>query len=151
MKSGKKADRSERMKAVEREHRLARIALAELEQVVSSSSDRLTREKLSVADLRSYKEKLEQTYLIRLFAEFETGIKDHWKHGLGNDAFTRIMDVIDSLASKYRVFDQTRVQVHKVRMWRNHLVHDDDSDATATPLKDARRCLGRFLGHLDEW
>ncbi len=100
----------------------------------------------------AFKSNLLDTYFIRLFAEFETAIKDYWKHGLKEDPKTRIMDVIDSLASKRRVLDSVRVNVHAARKWRNRLVHEDDTDAAQVELSSARSAFGKFLGFLpDDW
>ncbi len=97
MKPGRKTDRAERMKSVEREYEVAEMARAALEEALNLNSGLLTAEGLAVADLRTYRNKLHDTYFIRLFAEFETGLKDYWKNGLGEDPKTRIMDVISSV------------------------------------------------------
>lgn len=152
MKPGKKTDRSERMKAVEREHRTAELARAALEDALALDSGLLTDSGLTAADLRAWKGKLEDTYFIRLFAEFETGLKDYWKNGLGKDPMIRIMDVINSIGSRHRVLNAYRVNVHAARKYRNRLIHEEDADADPVALIAARRDLGRFFGHLpDDW
>ena len=122
MKPGKKTDRSERMKSVEREHAVAEMARAALEKALIQHSGLLTAEGLTAADLGSYGNKLHDTYFIRLFAEFETGLKDYWKNGLGKDKGTRIMDVIDSVVARHRILDAWRINVHAVRRYRNRLI-----------------------------
>jgi hypothetical protein len=148
MKPGKKADRSERMKAVEREYLVAEKALAALEEALERYSGLLTSSNLSSADLRSFRTRLHDTYFIRLFAEFETGIKDYWKNGLSRDGQTRIMDVIESLASKHAVLDIVRFKVHAARQWRNRLIHEGDATGEPVKLAEARSYLGRYLGYL---
>ena len=152
MKPGKKTERSERMKAVEREYQVAEKARDALEKARTHPSALLTAERLSVVDLRAYRSKLQDTYFIRLFAEFETGLKDYWKHGLGEDPKTRIMDVIASVGARHRVGDAIRINVHVARKWRNRLIHDEDAEGESITLAEARRYLGRFFGSLpDNW
>ncbi len=123
-----------------------------LENALKAHSALLTGIGLDAADLRAFKSNLLDTYFIRLFAEFETGIKDNWKNGLKEDPRTRIMDVIDSLASSRRVLDSVRLNVHAARKWRNRPVHEDDRDATQVELSSARSSFGKFLGFLpDDW
>jgi hypothetical protein len=152
VRPGKKTDRAERVKSVERQYYVAETARESLEAALRAHPTLLTGIGLDAADLRAFKSNLLDTYFIRLFAEFETAIKDYWKNGLGEDPGTRIMDVIDSLAARRRVLDAVRVNVHAARKWRNMLVHEDDTDATRVELTSARRSFGKFLGFLpDDW
>ena len=152
MKPGKKTDRSERMKSVEREYQVAEMARAVLEEALIQDSGLLTAKGLTVVDLRQYRGKLHDTYFIRLFAEFETGLKDYWKNGLGENPGTRIMDVITSVGAKRRILDAWRINVHAARKYRNKLIHEEDAEGNAVTLTEARRYLGRFFGCLpDNW
>jgi len=150
MKPGKKADRSERMKSVEREHLVAEKARAALEEALAHHSGLLTSSNLTIADLRTFRTKLHDTYFIRLFAEFETGLRDYWKNGLGRKPQTRITDVIESLASKHTVLDVVRLKVQAARKWRNRLIHEEDAEGDAVALPEARSYFGKFLGYLPE-
>jgi len=128
VKPGKKTDRCERMKAVEREYQVAELAREALEDTLTRHSGLLTAGGLTAVDLRTYQTKLHDTYFIRLFAEFETGLKDYWKNGLNEDPRTRIMDVINSVTARHRgIIDAWRINVHAVRRYRNHLIHEEDA------------------------
>ena len=152
MKPGKKTERSERMKAVEREYGVAEMASLALEEALTRDSGLLTGRGLTAVDLRTYRGKLHDTYFIRLFAEFETGLKDYWKHGLGEDQTTRIMDVIASVGSRHRIQDAWLINVHAARKYRNRLIHEEDAEGDPLGLTEARRYLGRFFGCLpDDW
>src|SRR5271166_5033472 len=71
----------ERIKAVEREYWSARRAIDRLSADVARDPGALG-EGPSPRDLRSADENLEGTYLVRMFAEFETGVRSFW--GCGN-------------------------------------------------------------------
>ena len=152
MRPGKKTERSERVKSVERQYLVAEQARRALESSLRDQPALLTAEGLRAVDLAAFRSNLLDTYFIRLFAEFETAIKDYWRNGLDENPRVRIMDVIDALASRRKVADATRTNVHAARRWRNKLVHDDDADGTPVELSACRRYFGRFLGFLpDDW
>ena len=148
--AGKKTDRCERMKSVEREYQVAEKARTALEEALTYHSGLLTASGLTAVDLRTYRSKLHDTYFIRLFAEFETGLKDYWKNGLREDPSTRIMDVISSIGAKLRILDAWRINAHAARKWRNRLIHEEDAEGDPVTLTEARRYLGRFFGSLPE-
>ena len=133
------------MKSVERQYFVAEMARESLETALRAHSALLTGIGLNAADLRAFKSNLLDTYFIRLFAEFETAIKDYWKNGLNEDPRTRVMDVIDSLAARRRVLDSVRMNVHATRKWRNKLVHEDDTDASEVELTAPEARSASFL------
>jgi hypothetical protein len=151
---GKKTERAERMKAVEREYQVATMSLAVLEEALRKQSDILNLQDLSMADLKNFRNKLEDTYFVRLFAEFESGLRDYWKNGLGKDqeerGNTRVTDVVTSIGARLHILDSFRINAHATRKWRNKLVHDEDAEATQLTLAEGRRNLGRFFGCLPE-
>ena len=148
MRPGKNIDRADRVKSVERQFLVAKRTLESFEVALKTRSDLLTAISLNAADLWAFKSELTDTYFIRLFAEFETAIKDYWKNGMKHEPTTRIMDVIDSLAANRKVPDSVRVNVHAARKWRNKLVHEGEADASAVELTVARGSFCKFLGFL---
>ena len=61
---------------VYREFRVARIAGGSLARELQADPSRLRRDGLSGLDARALHDNLEKTFLIRLFAEFEAGLRD---------------------------------------------------------------------------
>ena len=76
-------DWHERIKAVEREYWSTRIAVDRLSAQVTHDPGILGNGPRP-RDLESADENLEGTYLIRMFAEFETGVRSYW--GLSDPA-----------------------------------------------------------------
>ena len=88
--------------------------------------------------------------MIRLFAEFETGLRDYWTNGLQRNPDTRVRDLIESLAASRTILDAVRTNAHAVRKYRNRLVHEEDAVADPLGIKDARGYLCRYFGFLPE-
>jgi hypothetical protein len=140
------------MKAVERECQVAQMAIGALEKALAKDPSILTAVGLSAVDLRGCRERLLDTYFIRLFAEFETGIRDYWKYGLNEESTTRIMDVMESISARQRIVDAYRINAHAARRWRNRLVHEEDAEGEPVALTEGRRYLSRFFAWLpDNW
>ena len=152
MKPGKCVDRIERMKGVEREYQVATMAKEVLIEGLGQDTTMLTKKGLHQADLNSLQANLEATYLVRLFAEFETGLKDYWKNGLTKNSRTGVRDIIESLSSRFKILDAAKTNAHAVRKYRNRLVHEEDADGEPVDLKNARGYLCRFFGFLpSDW
>lgn len=152
VKAGKKMDRSERIKSVEREYFVAEKAREALEVALRTDPSFLTIQGLDAADLIAFQSSLLDTYSVRLFAEFEAAIRDYWHHGLQIKTQIKMADLVESVGSRRRIPDLVRQNVHAARRWRNSLVHESDLAIAPIGLPTARRSFGKFLGYLpDDW
>ena len=61
---------------------------------------RSSEEQLQVADYHNFRDNLEPTYLIRLFAEFEAGLREAWALAFRQTTSPRMRDLIDSFAAR---------------------------------------------------
>lgn len=103
-----------------------------------------------VQDVDRMSENLEGTYLIRLFAAFESGLRSYW--GTLRDTTPLTEQLIDSIATKRRIPDADRDEVHVVRDCRNGLVHERDQEPEPVALGVARGRLQKFFSRLpDGW
>lgn len=139
----------DRLKFVEREFRAVSSAVGDLRNAVRdgklSAPNRTT-----LRDLDAAFDRLEPTYLIRLWAEFETAARSYYA-SLTHDQESRIraVDLINTVAAVRRgraIAEAVRVQVHGVREYRNSLVHERDAPVLPVSLVEARRRLNTFLG-----
>ncbi len=89
---------------------------------------------------------LEATYLIRLFAVFESALRGLWQHGYQKPTSPKAEDLINGCASRAKVPDHARQIVHAIREYRNFLVHG--SQAPRVTLPQSRSGLAIFLGKL---
>ena len=94
----RKQRRMERIRAVEREYLVALVAARGLDERLRADPSALVAERLEFADYRNFRDNLEATYLIRLFAEFEAGLREAWELAFRRTTGPSVRDLIDSLA-----------------------------------------------------
>jgi hypothetical protein len=138
------------MKDVEREYAVATISRDTMIEALKKDPSLLTKKNLNQADLDRLNENLSSTYLIRIFAEFETGLRAFWKTQRSRKPSIPVRDMIDSVSSKRNVEDVIRIDAHIVRKYRNSLVHDEDAEAEFVEIGTARKFLCKFFGRLPE-
>jgi hypothetical protein len=144
----------ERVKAVENEYKSVRIAVDHLKSTVAHVptvlNDDPRPENLKVADRN-----LEGTYLVRLFAAFESALcsYDRARH---NDptletAASILIDIIGGPRGQ-GISAKVRERAHDVRRVRNHWAHERDEAPNSLSIADARARLQGFLSWLsEEW
>lgn len=98
-------------------------------------------------DLRLCLNRLEATYLVMLFAEFESAIRYVWKAQCRKMTRPPMEILLDRIAAKAYVTDTDLGHVHSVRRYRNFLVHGEDFAASVT-LEQAGSLLARFLSFM---
>jgi len=136
-----------RIKAVEREYLASRFAADRLLDQVREDPTTLARE-LQIRDLQDASDRLEGTYIIRLFAEFETSLRAFWSASRKKPPPSRTRDLMDGVAAKRRVPNDWIADAHAVRDYRNLLVHEGEEEPTPIPIDNARGNLCRFLSLL---
>jgi hypothetical protein len=141
-------DWSSRIKAVERQYNTARFAAERLcaELRHDPSIETQSPAPLYVNEtLRT----LEVTYVVRMFAEFESGLRSFWRSARPNRR-PKIEHLIQRVASNRKVSNDLIDGAHAARKYRNSIVHDNehDEDVTAIPIADARRKMVLFFERL---
>ena len=134
-----------RIKAVEREHRAIRQATDRFKKAARHDPSALKGD-LRYRDLDHASDNLDGTYIIRLFAEFETGLRQYWDRARGTHPPTR--DLLEGLVAMRGIPDEQREQAHAVREYRNSLVHEREEESVVMPVDAARGHLCRFLSFL---
>lgn len=112
-----------RMKAVEREYLAALLAVERLAEQIRTDP-LLLKGELKPRDLSRAAELLEGTYIIRLFAEFETALRRFWTLVRSTDPPGRTQDLIQGVAATCRIGNVELDGAHDVRKYRNTLVHE---------------------------
>jgi hypothetical protein len=146
----RRGDWQSRIKAVEREFLAMRLAADRLLDAARRAPTALLG-RMEPRDLVRASEALEGTYLTRMFAEFETGLRLYWN--TLRDTNPRTTDLLNSLAGQRGIPDQQLENAHVVRKYRNILVHErEDEDVEPLSVAVDRRHLCHFFSFLPlEW
>jgi hypothetical protein len=139
-------DWHERIKAVEREYWSARIAVDRLSAEVTHDPGVLG-DGPRPRDLASTDENLEGTYLIRMFAEFETGVRSYWRT-IRPHARTSVEILLARVGDRFVIPADVIQEAQTVRIYRNKLVHDREEEVEAVTIADARHRLATYLARL---
>jgi hypothetical protein len=144
----RKQRRLERIRAIEREYRVALVAASGLDERLRADPSALDREQLKFVDYRNFRDNLEPTYLIRLFAEFEAGLREAWELAFRRTTSPSVRDLIDSIYAQCFIPQDWCDRAHEVREYRNGLVHEGGGEAQAIGIREASGHLCRFFSRL---
>jgi hypothetical protein len=135
----------EKIKSSERDHLLTRLALDRLLHEARRDPTILPGD-LKVRDIVEALGRLAGTYLIRLFAEFETGLRLYWATIRETEPPTQ--HLLDGIATRREIPAGRLADAHAVRVYRNTLVHERDEGVAPIPIAESRGRLCRFLAFL---
>jgi hypothetical protein len=138
-----------RIKSVEREYVIAQLGASRLDQHIRENPGVLKGD-LRLRDVAVVVERLEGTYLLRLFAEFETALR-HYLRACRLKIPKNAENLINKVRDKARIGNDDALKVHAVRLYRNFLIHDDANPSPAVSMRDATRNLGTFLAWLQRY
>ncbi len=141
-------ERIDRIVAVEREYQAASVAADLLQEQLDANPAFLATHELRSRDARHLRAHLEGTYVIRLGAEFEAGLRDAWQNAFGRPTQPPLRDLLAAVAARRLVPQDTLDRADEVREYRNALVHEGASDAAPVSIADVRRHLCRFFSRL---
>src|SRR4051812_41535480 len=110
-----------RIKAVDRQFAAAQLATSRLLEE-GRRDPTVLRGGVQHRDVGNAAKDLEGTYIIRLFAEFESGLRQYWETIATTHPRTK--DLLDSLVARCRIGNDLRDNAHRVREYRNSLVHE---------------------------
>ena len=150
----------DRVKGAERECYVVAAAVDHYGKAVQAGNAKLPSmpTKTSPRDLVMAAEKVESTYMIRMWAEFETALRSYRRHITGDPddriSTSNLIDWTAGVRQGRAISEDVRDDVHEVREYRNYLVHErDDLDPPdGVAIDVARRRLNTLLGCLpDKW
>jgi hypothetical protein len=134
-----------RIRAIELDHSSTRLALDRL--LVEARRDPMILEgSLKLQDIVNASGRLEGTYIIRLFAEFETGLRLFW--ATIRDTEPPTQHLLEGIAARRGIPPDRLAGAHAVREYRNSLVHERDDGVAPISIAEARGRLCRFFAFL---
>ena len=103
---------------IKRQQRIERIAAVAREYVAAKSASELLKAQLKsdpnygqsmgweARDGAAFRANLESTYMIRVYAEFEAGLRDYWANHLNRNTHPRMAQLLKSLADQRLSIDR---------------------------------------------
>lgn len=137
----------ERIKAVVREHLVAEVGLSLIDEATRAGKKPLP-DPLKVSDLNKTRGHLEGTYLIRLFAVFESGLRDAWLNAFRRNTRPKTEDLLNAIAAIRRIPKEQLDHAHRVRRYRNAVVHEGNEMAEPISLEQAKSYLSQYFSWL---
>jgi len=136
-----------RIKGVEKQYEVVFLATDRLKEQAGRDQTILPQN-MKQGQIITALESLEGTYIIRLFAEFETGLRLYWETIRTTHPRTR--GLLEGVAAVCKISDQWKNNAHSVREYRNILVHEreQEEDEEAIPISVARGYLCSFFSCL---
>lgn len=136
----------ERIKAVESEQRIAALAVGRFMHATQHEPLLLSDHGLRDRDVRECQRRLEGTYVIRLFAEFEIALRLIWQHvrHRPNPPRIQITQLMNAMVARHHVPTDAAQAAHDVREFRNDLVHEGPPRTVLT-IAESRSRLCNFL------
>jgi hypothetical protein len=134
---------------VESEHSYARLAIQLLEDEVHHKSEFANRHALNLGPLQNLQQNLSHTYVVRLYAEFESGLRAYWRDWLNrSDRNQPMADLLWSITTSHLIPTDVYRCADQVRVFRNSLVHEGAVPTVTFSLPECRHHLCNFLGFL---
>lgn len=135
-----------RIKVVEREYGAIRFGTDRLIVAVNDDpailAGPIKRPAIKIASAH-----LEGTYIIRVFAEFETALRQFGRAFHIREQ-RRAETLINRVRDRGRIPPADARPVHQVREYRNVLVHDRQAPVAPVTIREATRFLCAFLSHV---
>jgi len=144
----KRQSRLDRVRAIERELSVASLGCEFLKDGIREEPEVLSLRDLRPRDVDAYIKNLEPTYLVRLFAEFEAALRDLWRNGYRRKSDPLVRTLIDSVAVRCHISPANLKEVHRVRSFRNSVVHEGTLGSAEVEFGEARTALSKFLAML---
>jgi hypothetical protein len=135
-----------RIKAVEREYLAIRFGTDRL--LVAVNDDPLIlKGQVERPDIATASMHLQGTYIIRLFSEFDTALL-HFVRSFHIRKPRGAQALINRVRDRGHIPQPATDAVHRVREYRNVLVHDRSTQVAPVTIREAMRFLRTFLSRL---
>lgn len=142
-----------RIAAVAEEYRAALTGTALLEEKLRADPNYGIEHGWRQRAAEDFAQNLEGTYVIRMYAEFEAGLRDYWKTHLGHDTHPKMVQLLNQAIPNERFPRDWIDNADDVREFRNFLVHDIEEEPPGSmvtfTMDDAKKHLCSYFSCLD--
>jgi hypothetical protein len=143
----RRSDCHDRIKDVMRSYQGALQTANVLLGIVEQRPQYLHDHHLDLAELRALAQELHNPYFIWMFACFESDLRHYWQAKIKNTK-PSTERLISSIAARRQVPQVTQDAVHKIREYRNSLVHEQHDITRAFTMHEASRHLNTYIARL---
>jgi hypothetical protein len=145
---------------MKRQARIKRLEDIWFEFLVASTATRLLEARLTqepsfgdgdgwrFRDAIRWRNNLESTFVIRIYADFEASLRDAWKDHFRQVTQPPMKDLLVAIAARVQIPDVWLEEMDFVREYRNSLIHSGKESLLVVPLEQARSRMARFLSWL---
>lgn len=135
-----------RIKAVEREYGAIRFGADRLVAAVGEDPS-ILKGAVKRPDIKTASAHLEGTYIIRVFSEFETALV-HFVRAFQIRRPRTAETLVNRVRSRGRISPADTDRVHRVRQYRNVLVHERSAPVAPVSVREATGFLCTFLSRI---
>jgi len=138
-----------RIKAVRSRYHAARRALTVTIRLAEQQPGLLFENELDIGDLKMAANELEEIYFTRMFAAFESSLRDYWTARVrATRPLTEVL--LNSVAARHSVPREKLDEVHEIRRFRNCPIHEEleFAETRRFTIDDASGPLNEFLARL---
>jgi hypothetical protein len=97
------------------------------------------------------RDNLQETYLVRLYAVFENGLRNSWINSI-RETEPPMRQLVDAVSSHRKIPYHLSENAHSVRIFQNAIVHEDSEESEVIDIRDARSHLCTFFARLSsDW
>jgi hypothetical protein len=147
--SGKRQLWIQRVRDIEGEWRAARSALRLLREQLRADPGWGKKWGWSQVDAAKLERNIDVTFMTRLYAEFESSLRDYWRVCTKKDTHPPMIQLLNSVAGRRHVPRDLLDDAHEVREYRNWVVHERaEGPPREVPLDEAKKALCKFLSNL---
>lgn len=138
-----------RLREVQNEYLIIRAALRHAQRTWSQHERSPDWEGRTIHQVRLALDRLEATFIIRLFSEFEGILREYWGKDGRDPEEHRVGYLIDQIGLS-QMDAKHRERVHEVQRCRNDLAHGSASRAVVVPFDEALKRLAKYLDRLPD-
>jgi hypothetical protein len=143
----RRTDCHNRLKQVRMSYETARQTVEVFRRIAQQQPQYLYDYKLTLADIDALAIELHDIYFTRLFACFESILRQYWRAKVRNSR-PSTEQLLSSVAGRFVVSQDTLDAVSEIRAFRNLLIHEEHDVKRRFTIDEASGHLNTFLARL---
>jgi len=140
-----------RIKGVKSSYQTALQVVNLLTKIAARQPRYLFDHSLDMVELEALGQGLHDVYFVRMFASFESSLRDYWRASVRNSR-PATEQLLGAIAGRRGVPQDTLDAVQEIREFRNCLIHEEHQVRRRFTIDEASKHLNTYLARLPlEW